>query len=755
MLSHLIVTICLFIGVLPVLGQNQSNTDGVKDHLESLDLIFSQYHLRKQNIRTSKSNEQSIELKLELAPAESVKLKLFPVRLLSHDHVVTLASGDRLNSEQLGVAYTGNVIGKSGSNVRLFLGEDFIYGYIDVDHQKYFIEPASTFDESLEKDISIIYKANSIKKQSPVECAASHFGYRKKQLQKLQHTSSSNSCSIVELAIAVDHGYQLNHDSPTGAINQTVAIMNMVAGDYSHPFDNEIRFEIVEHFISDCSTCDPWTTSRDANSLLDDFTSWGGNGFTKTHDIGQLWTSRDICGSGNCSVAGLAWIDEVCSSFRYHILEDFTSTAWQLRVLTSHEIGHNFGSDHDSGLDHIMAPSITTNTTTWSAQSINTINSSLSEFSCFEECEIGSCTEIIDIYTSDCVQGATSTYNLNLTIRHGGGGSASSFDVILDGQSYNFLWTSSPQEVSISGLIASGAENRLVEIRASDNSDAGCAGSENFDEPSSSCSISYFEDFNECEIPDGWTRSSTNDFLWNGGDPLVQYEWKFDDATRQFGNYDDHGNSGSLKTLDGTCMALMDDDIINHSLYTGEVTLTSPEYDLSQFDSVFIQFDYNFHPFEDGGKGNNNSYFRVEIFDGFDWQVILNDQDSECPWHNVWPTNCSTFYKNNITAFANAALRVRFLYSDGNDGRWTGMVALDNFEIHGKMVLPEQPCEEMVQLNGSNISGTYEADQSISIVGPTQLTGSTIFSASVFEISAELEIPNGIECAVDSIGCDR
>ena len=200
-------------------------------------------------------------------------------------------------------------------------------------------------------------------------------------------------------------------------------------------------------------------------------------------------------------------------------------------------------------------------------------------------------------------------------------------------------------------------------------------------------------------------------------------------------------------------MALMDDDIISSSLYTGEVILTSPLYDMTLYDTVKLAFDYNFHPFEDGGKGNNNSFFEVEVYDGAIWQSVVFDNDSSCPWHNVWQTNCTTSLSIDITAFANENLRVRFVYNDGSDGKWTGMIALDNFQVSGVIAPPSNPCEETVHVGSGMISGLMEASQIILIANPVEASGSTTLSSPATEIHSEFEIPMGIDLTVDNEGC--
>jgi len=566
---------------------------------------------------------------------------------------------------------------------------------------------------------------------------------------------------VLDIAVALDNSYIQAHTNNTGAINQSSAILNMVEANYnSNAFNTNFQFSIVQHFIP--TGAEPWSSSADAAVLLNSFTSWGGSGFTATHDIGQFWTNRDLyfrnpdTGTNNFFVAGLAWVGTVCGGARYHILEDFTSSAWQLRVLTAHEMGHNFGSDHDTGSGNIMAGSVSVNTNSWSTQSKNAINAAINGFNCFEECFQGNCSAITSVATSNCSVGSPSTYTLTVVVTHGGGDPGSmGFNVNVDGGTYSQPWGESPQTVVINGLTSNGTVNHPITITTDQEAQAGCNGSTTFDEPAADCSLSISVDFNNCEIPQGWSTTSTLNTPINNGDPLVQYQWKFLGTSRTFGNYASFSNASTSKTLDGTCMAIMDDDIFSSSGYSGTVTMSTPDYDASNYESLELEFDYLFHPFEDGGKGVNNSYFRVEVWDGAQYVAILNDGDSSCPWSNVWVSSCKDNQVIDVTAYANAEFKVKFTYSDG--GAWAGMAAVDNFKLTG---IPQSPpsgleggCDEVITVSGQNVSGAYGASQMVNTDGSIQLTGPTLFSAEVIELTPGFEVRANTEFTVQNGDC--
>jgi len=161
----------------------------------------------------------------------------------------------------------------------------------------------------------------------------------------------------------------------------------------------------------------------------------------------------DTSGNPLFGVAGLASLNAVCSSNRYHILEDFVDQNSTLRVLTSHEMGHNFGGTHDPNMTQFIMSPLVTQTSTWSSASQSTINNALINFTCFDQCFIGSCSDIMEANISDC-NPTTGRYELTIVVDHNGGGNSNSFNVLVNSQSFNQPWLTSPQTVIISNLVA-------------------------------------------------------------------------------------------------------------------------------------------------------------------------------------------------------------------------------------------------------------------------------------------------------------
>lgn len=332
-------------------------------------------------IKNELTNQRSEQMNLTLNGWE---LTLFDSKILSPGY--QLRTPDGIITEKRNLPLTLNGYTRSGGRVSLTINDNFIYGFIKENNVTYNIEPLSYYSSTSQKDQFIVYTNESILDKSEKSCGVTEKQKVHKEIEHHQEESShrAGDCFEVEYAIASDFLMFQEYGSVAGVENHNIGVTNDVQTNYDDEFADELSFEITEQFVANCSTCDPWTTNTDAGTLLDDFTDWGSsaNGFNFAHDIGSLWTGRDFAGS----TVGIAWLGAVCTQIRYNCLSDFTSNANFKRVMTSHEIGHNFDAFHDaSGSPHIMAPTVQ-NTNSWSSASINDIENFYNNINCLGSC---------------------------------------------------------------------------------------------------------------------------------------------------------------------------------------------------------------------------------------------------------------------------------------------------------------------------------------------------------------------------------
>ncbi len=275
-------------------------------------------------------------------------------------------------------------------DVRITADEDFFSGLIVQAHDELYIEPAWHLIPGAPKNEFVIYwSSDNLKKFNDESCGVhetqTHFTNPEDDHNDTQqHSNSNRACKVVQIALADDFPMFQEYGSVNDVEDHNMAVINNVETNYDFEFADDLQFLVVEIYVATSPSTDPWDDGNNINIVLDDFTVWGPSGFSNTHDVGGLWSARNF----NGDVIGLAWVSAVCTSVRYHVMEDFTSNAQFLRVLQAHEMGHNFAASHDpQGSNTIMAPTIN-NTNDWSTQSINQINNYINSISCLGPCGV-------------------------------------------------------------------------------------------------------------------------------------------------------------------------------------------------------------------------------------------------------------------------------------------------------------------------------------------------------------------------------
>ena len=294
-----------------------------------------------------------------------------------------------------------------GKDVRITSDVDYFACMIILGDDELYVEQAKGLVPGAASNKYVIYKGSDNLKKFNLGACGVHAGQTQQfDPENDQHNSSTDPnslrvCKEVEIALADDHLMFNEYGSIVAVENHNMTVLNNVETNYDFEFAVDLQFSLVEIFVATSSGNDPWTNSTDPGALLDDFTNWGPSGFNNTHDNASLWSNRDF----NGDVIGLAWLSTVCSGLRYNVLQDFSTNADFLRVLQAHEMGHNFGADHDAnGSPFIMAP-VLQNTNQWSTASINAIDNKINSVGCLGPC--GAPQPPVANFTADPTEGCT------------------------------------------------------------------------------------------------------------------------------------------------------------------------------------------------------------------------------------------------------------------------------------------------------------------------------------------------------------
>jgi PKD repeat protein len=330
----------------------------------------------KEILDQRNNDQQGFFTNFSIGETYNWTLALEPNKIKADNYKLSIATdyGKIDGITDKGIYTFGGIVHQTEHDVRLTIMENFLYGYIEIDGDAVFIEPLDYYVDGVAEDLFIAYKASDVIQNENLRCGVTEMRKRGRMIKNHHHVEKSASdsrmpgnCYELDMAYANDFLMFQQFGSVAAVEAHVTGVLNNVQGNYDDEFSDEIQFLIVEIFVPTSAAQDPFISSTNPNLLLDDFTDWGPTGFSVTHDLGALWSDRNF----NGGTIGLAWLNAVCTSIRYHIMENFSSNAQLLRVLHAHEMGHNFSFTHDpSGSNTIMAPSVNS-ATAWSTQSQN------------------------------------------------------------------------------------------------------------------------------------------------------------------------------------------------------------------------------------------------------------------------------------------------------------------------------------------------------------------------------------------------
>ena len=319
----------------------------------------------------------------------------------------------------------------------------------------------------------------------------------------------SQNGECVEVAIDIDNFTLNTFGNISSATDWALAQMAGVEAIYTQELNG--AFLLQASYVHVWQSADPMSNfNNDAGAMLDNFRStWLNTSSLASvqRDVTHLMTKR-----GNTGTGGIAYLDVNCGSFAYGFsagMTNSTSTfigsySWNLDVV-SHELGHNFGSNHthwcgwsggpiddcypaEGGCSNgpqvaqgtIMSYCHLDGSTPKVLQLhplVRTqINNRMSSASCYSQCEdyVPPECAMTDISTSTqlACDPLTSTYTQQLVVTYENA-PAGGWLVVNDEPQFI---GSSPQTVS---LVGQPADGQTVDVTAYFTSDEGCALSKN------------------------------------------------------------------------------------------------------------------------------------------------------------------------------------------------------------------------------------------------------------------------------------
>lgn len=392
------LVLSLLLTALPALlsAQNLINARKLKFQDNDLDRSFSSYQVFQIDIQeiyelSQTKNRFHFTLQLDEQRSWQLQLDYHDIRSANYREVALTENGAKILPRRPNITFRGSQ-GPSYEPARFTITPRYILGMIENRGETYFIEPLKRIIPRAGGDYYLIYNAADVLTDPTLECtfnAGKKYSLPPKETDPGHHDSHAKmECKEVELATAGDFLMFSKYGSVQAVNDFIITVTNLMEPLYD---DFNLNYLIVDQFVPTSAMADPWTTSDEAFDILDDFSAWAPGNFA-THDVGQIWTDRDIqgCGGGpdNFGLIGCAQsIGDVCGDTRYNVCEDFSSSSNCLRALSAHELGHNWDGVHgEANSNTIMWPNIVCGATTWAAGNITRIQNHIDSRNCLSDC---------------------------------------------------------------------------------------------------------------------------------------------------------------------------------------------------------------------------------------------------------------------------------------------------------------------------------------------------------------------------------
>jgi len=161
------------------------------------------------------------------------------------------------------------------------------------------------------------------------------------------------------------------------------------------------------------------------------------------------------------------------------------------------------------------------------------------------------------------------------------------------------------------------------------------------------------ESFDSCSMPSGW---STNIVAGDDG-------WVFGQVN--------NGNAWAGTSMNGTCMAFFDDDVLGDNAPHSIAQLISPVFDGLAYEQLDISFQLHF-------RGYSNSNLKVKIKSGNDVHTVDTYVDEEISGNQFVDYDTMSY---DISAFRGPNMQLIFEYDD--DDNWAWWTAVDEVIVTG------------------------------------------------------------------------
>lgn len=340
---------------------------------------------------------QSAPKGAEVSSAQSASSMALSFEALGRRFDLRLEANDRLLQgmpaeaiDEAVRAYRGHLANNPDSWVRVVMYEGMPRGLVWDGTTMYAIEVPG--DSALDIKAPIVYRLDdlyiapgtmSCETKSMSGKASNVYNQMKSDLER-GVSQAPGAVSEVTMGVIGDSLFTNLRGGTTAAAAAITARFNNIDGYFSEQVGVQINVQNITTFDD---TNDPFSSTLSTSTLLDEVSEYrlqtsAQNSLGLTH----LYTGRDF----DTQTVGIAWLGAICETYFGAGVSEGRAGLTTDSLIAAHEIGHNFGADHDGDPArscpnepeiYIMAPSVTGNDE-FSACSIDVMQATAAAASC-------------------------------------------------------------------------------------------------------------------------------------------------------------------------------------------------------------------------------------------------------------------------------------------------------------------------------------------------------------------------------------
>lgn len=296
-----------------------------------------------------KNQTDHFPLSLNFTETKQWALSLEPNELRSPNYQLRTSDGViHRTAASPTITYKGTITGEPDTQVRMTITDGFFDAVIiDSEDKQHHIQIQSG-------DVPLFSLTNQPANTFAGTCATGHDHKLDIVHDFNQKTNDSSSLSYsiapyeTEIAFVVDRLAYAEHETLEDLEQELLTILNYTDAYYAQ---HQLTYRLTETFVVTDLESQPWDEKADPGNMLDEFTDWAGtDGVLNHHDVATLWT-----GISFGSTIGIAWIDVIGRSYKQNVVNFDGGRARRNSNIHTHELGHNWGSDHVNSGGWIMS----------------------------------------------------------------------------------------------------------------------------------------------------------------------------------------------------------------------------------------------------------------------------------------------------------------------------------------------------------------------------------------------------------------